>query len=90
MNQLEEKKAKKIYSNSAEVCRQKIKERLEPRLQKLGSITTLIAHQLCQDIIHYGVFTGHFRAIMMELVEQGRADFVRNGVWFIHKNKLSA
>mgnify|MGYP001022037561 CR=1 FL=1 len=90
MNIMEEKKPKTYYRNSVEICRQKIRERLQPRLQKLGSITTGIAHQQCHDIIHYSVFTGHFRAIMMEMVEQGLADFVKNGVWFIHKNKLSA
>ena len=84
------KKPKKYYRNSVEIMRSRIKERLQPRLQKLGSITTGIAHQLCYDIVHYSVFTGHFREIMMEMVKEGKADFIKNGVWFIHKNNQSA
>lgn len=90
MTETTTKTPKKYYRNSAEICRQRIRERLQPRLQKLGAIQTGIAWQLCQDLCTYTVFTGHFRAIMMEMVQAGSADCIRAGVYIIHKNKFSA
>ncbi len=90
MTEMTTKTPKTYYRNSAEICRQRIRERLQPRLQKLGSIQTGIAWQLCHNLCTYTVFTGHFRVIMMEMVQAGYADYIRAGVWVIHKNKFSA
>lgn len=73
-----------------EQARHNIREQLKPRLNKLGSITTGEAHKICGDQYTYGTFCAHFKVIMDSLVREERADFIRNGFWFIHKQIKTA
>ena len=68
-------------------ARKHIKELLAPRLNKLGSIRTGDTWRPHRELYGYDVFSGHLRAIMEEVVAEGRADKLTNGTWFIHKNK---
>lgn len=65
---------------------QHIKKLLEARLKKLGSIRTTDAWQICRSHYPYGVIQFHFKCIMHDLKDQGKADAIKNGHWFIHKN----
>lgn len=67
----------------------RIIELLKERLQKLGSIRTDDAWQICRNEFEYGVIAFHFKLIMQKMKEDGAADNVKNGVWFIHKNNFS-
>lgn len=71
--------------SKAEKDMARIRELLKDRFQKLGSITTGIAWQYCDREITYGTFCVHFKTIMTGMVKEGKADFIKNGVWFIHK-----
>jgi hypothetical protein len=72
---------------SAKEIRTRIEQLLKDRLNKLGSIRTDDAWQICKSEFQYGTVAFHFRCIMMQLKEDGRADFIINGLWFIHKQK---
>jgi hypothetical protein len=67
--------------------RLRIEELLKERLNKLGSIKALEAWELCRSEFPYGVVCTHFRCIMMEFKREGYADFIRNGLWWIHKKR---
>jgi hypothetical protein len=72
-------------SNSQIVARQKIQQQLEQRLQKLGSIRTKEAWQLCKERYPYNTIAFHFKCIMQQRISQGKAERIRNGVYWINK-----
>lgn len=63
----------------------KIKELLADRLNKLGPVKLSEAYQICRSEYIYGTLQAHFRCIMQEMLRDGRADYIRSGLWFIHK-----
>lgn len=65
----------------------KILKMLAPRLKKLGSITTDEAWKLCRNEVHsYDIIRLAFRETMLQMVADGKADVIRNGVYWIYKN----
>lgn len=64
-----------------------IKSGMAIRLQKLGSIRTDDAWNQFRSRYSYSMIAVCFRRIMHEMVVAGKADQVRNGLWFIHKNQ---
>lgn len=67
----------------------RIREMLEKRLQKLGPITSNDAWHICKSTFGYSVVCNVFRKIMNEMKDADKADNIRNGLWWIHKNKYS-
>ena len=67
--------------------RANIKNALQQRLNKLGSITTGEVWEMLRGQYVYSTLAAHFRSIMRELIQEGRVDFIKNGIWFIHKNQ---
>lgn len=63
----------------------KILSELEPRLDKLGLITTDEAWKLCKVRWGYSTITTQFRKIMDMMVTQGKAKKIKNGKWEILK-----
>lgn len=77
---------KTVGSNSAVDIRLRIEFLLKDRLKKLGSIRTDDAWKICRSEYQYGVIQFHFRNIMIGMKDTGKADMIRNGVWWIYKN----
>jgi len=70
---------------SAAYKQQDIEEMLKDRLKKLGSITTNEVWQICRHKYNYGVIAFYFKLIMNKMVIENKADFIRNGLYWIYK-----
>lgn len=70
---------------------QTIKELLDPRLQKLGSIKLMEAWEILQGKagVSYDVVRVHFHHIMSQMVKDGLAERLPGAVYWIYKNRLT-
>lgn len=71
-----------------DVRHEQVKELIKDRISKLGPIKADDAWQLCREKMSYNHVCTHFKIIMLQMVRDGKADRIRNGSYFIHKNNL--
>lgn len=71
--------------SKAEQTDKRIRELLKNRLNKIGSIRSCDAWELCRKEFGYQTVVTYFREIMNEMVRNGRADFLHKGVWWIFR-----
>jgi hypothetical protein len=67
----------------------RIRKLMEQRFQKLGPIKPGDAWEICRNEFSYELVRFHFKIIMQQKRKEGKADFIRNGLWFIHKNNIN-
>lgn len=70
--------------NSFRITNERMKSLLKDRLTILGGIRADDAWQICRSSgFSYGVILLHFKCIMNAMKDDGRADQICNGTWFI-------
>ena len=73
--------------NSFRRTHNRIIELIDQRLNKLGPICTDDVWKLCRQEFQYGTVASHFKIIMQQKIENAEADFIRNGNYFIYRQK---
>jgi hypothetical protein len=74
-------KTERIYND--------VYEHMEQRLNQLGEIRTDEAWSICQKQFSYSAITVAFRKIMLTMVEQGKAQKIKNGHYKIIRSNTT-
>lgn len=77
------------HKGKAAETEQAIRKLLEPRLQKLGPVSSNDAWVICRSNFGYTRICTVFRKVMQEMEAAQMAENIKHGLWWIRKNKYT-